>query len=93
MESKFNSMEYIIKMTQVAYEVEEDIEAMVKDNVLDIFVDENGIFYYQITDSSFQQMLKMDKAFQRTMKTFAQMCVTRGVDPLFMQYYKMLRKR
>ena len=93
MESKFNSMEYIIKMTQVAYEVEEDIEAMVRDNVLDIFVDENGIFYYQITDSSFQQMLKMDKAFQRTMKTFEQMCVTRGVDPLFMQYYKMLRKR
>lgn len=72
--------------------MERDIEDMVKDDILDIFVDENGNFYYKLTDKYYNQIKHISDNIERKISSFDEMCVLRGIDQRAIQSYRSMNQ-
>jgi hypothetical protein len=74
---------------------EKNLEDMIKDEVLDIFVDQHGIFHYYISDKT-KNLLgdSVMKHFKPSFATFADMLQLRGLSiNRYNRYKTMLRRK
>jgi hypothetical protein len=71
-------------------DTESDLESMIADNVLDIYVDEKGTFHYITT----QEILNsLPHGYKAKMATFADMLSLRGLNiNRYNRYKQMLRR-
>jgi len=89
----FINTSYLVQVLCNIIDMEKEIENMVKDNVLDIFVDCEGTFSYQITDEYYKQLCGIDNTIQRKNSTFKTMCMNRGIDERIYDEYQKTKVR
>ena len=69
-------------------QMEQDLESMIKDDVLEIHVDEEGRFHYQVTDLTYETLKSVDPSIKRNMQSFEDMLATRGLNTkMFKNFY------
>lgn len=81
-------IDYIKYMNQ-----EDDLEAMIQDEILDIYVDPNGIFHYYISDKTKNMLGDTLKYFKPTFATFADILETKGLTINRYNRYKIMLRR
>jgi hypothetical protein len=85
----FTNVAYYVQTIYNIVEMEREIELMLKDNVLDVFVDTDGTFSYQITDHYYNQLTSIDTKIERKNSTFKEMCMLRGINQkIYDEYHK-----
>jgi hypothetical protein len=72
--------------------LENDLNSMVMENVLDIYVDEKGTFLYKMND----EFIKLLPEFMQTDKieptSFKDLCISKGVDPVYFNMFERATK-
>lgn len=73
---------------------EDDLECMVKDNVVDIYVDNNGEFHYTPSKQSIDNINSMGINYTASSATFTDMLAKQGLNiKRYKHYIRMLRKK
>jgi Skp family chaperone for outer membrane proteins len=89
-EHGFIDMGRLVQQFSRIFEMERDIEDMVKDDILDIFVDQNGKFYYKLSDKYYEQIKHISDNIERKMSSFDEMCLLRGIDEGAIKTYRTM---
>ena len=72
---------------------EDDLEAMIKDGILDIFVDINGVFEYYPSSKTIESLGSFASRIKPKPMTFAQMLERRNLNiNRYIRYKQMLRR-
>lgn len=75
-------------MMDIAMKIlEDELEYSINQNVIEIYVDEYGTFFYNITDKAYQKFKKQNKNLERTMKTYFDVAVDRGFSEDYVSLY------
>lgn len=75
-------------------DAEEDLEAMIKDNVIDIHVDSDGQFHYAPSKQSIDNINSMGINYTTSFATFIDMLAKQGLNiKRYKHYIRMLRKK
>lgn len=83
-----NGAYLVMNLTNII-ESEKDLESMLYDDILNIFVDSEGTFHYQVTDKYYDRLKSMNAEITRKTSTFKDMCNERGIDMnVFDRFYK-----
>jgi len=61
-------------------QVEKDLEDMIKDNILDIYVDDQGKFFYKVNDATYNTLTDNKITLERKMISFEDMLANRGLS-------------
>lgn len=83
----FTNVAYLARNIGDILFYEKEIESLNKENILDIFVDTDGSFHYQVTDSYFNQLVEVDPNFIRKISSFKDICLSKGVDEKIYDLY------
>ena len=89
-ENGFINMGRLVQQFSKIFEMERDIEDMVADDILDIFVDENGNFHYKLTDKYYDQIKHISDNIERKTSSFDEMCLLRGIDQRAIHSYRSM---
>lgn len=80
---------YLVTHLRNIVETENDLESMIKDDIVDVLIDEKGIFHYRVNDKYFDRLKEMNADINRKTSTFSQMCFERGIDMnIFKRFFK-----
>lgn len=84
-----NGAHLVINIRKII-DMENELEEMIRENIIDILVDDNGLFHYQVSDEYFNRLIKLTKDITRKSSTFRDMCCDREIDTdIFDKFYNI----
>lgn len=88
--NKINKVSKIYKEYSLYIEAENDLEDMIRDDILNIFVDENGVFHYEVTDTVIKAL---PEGYTPRMSTFADILAKRNLNIDKYNRYRLILRR
>lgn len=83
----FTNVAYLAKNIGDILFYEKEMENLIAEEIVDMYTDSSGTFYYQVNDSYFSQLITIDPNISSKNASFKEICIARGIDEKIYDLY------
>jgi uncharacterized protein YciU (UPF0263 family) len=83
----FTNVAYLAKNIGDILFYEKEMENLIAEEIVDVYTDISGTFYYQVNDSYFNQLITIDPNISRKNVSFKEICIAREIDEKIYDLY------